>query len=171
MTKNVRLVDHQHNASCTLPNWQWHCDSKIIKRQQRPHLTYNAIHLTVPRIIHAIRFQSCGYSLRTPKESHALNGCWANGWQWHLAEAQAANDSVWYSSRSALRSQFAYPERNTRPGQLLSKWVAVTLIGSASSQWPVFDIARVRLCYGCWLRLSSVLCALGPVCVLSFSPY
>ena len=120
-TKNVRLVDNQHNASCTLPNWQWHCDCKIIKRQQRhcPHLTYNAIHLTVSRTIH--RFQSRGHSLPTPKELRALNDCWANGWRWHLAEAQAANDSVRYSSRSDLRSQFAYPERITRHERLLSE--------------------------------------------------
>ena len=103
-TKNVRLVDHQHNASCTLPNWQWHCDSKIIKRHQRhcPHLIYNAIRLTVSRIIQAIRFQSRSHSLRTLKELRALNGCLAKWWWWHLAEAQAANDSVRYSSRSAL---------------------------------------------------------------------
>ena len=141
----VRLVDHQHNASCTLPNWQWHCDCKIIKRQQRHCTSYNAIHLTVSRIIHAIRFQSrghslrtpkelralnrllsewvtvtlsgsassqwlfnivrvrlCGHSLRTPKELRVLDGCWANGWRWRLAEAQAANDSVRYSFRLAL---------------------------------------------------------------------
>ena len=35
---------------------------------------------------------------------------------------------------SVTRSQFAYPERITRPGRLLSEWVAVTLSGSASSQ-------------------------------------
>ena len=103
-TKNARLVDHQHNTSCTLPNWQWHCDNRIIKRQQRhcPNLTYNAIHLTVSRIIHAIRFQSCGHSLRTPKELRALNDCWGNGWRWHLEEALTANDSVRCSSRSAV---------------------------------------------------------------------
>ena len=49
-------------------------------------------------------------------------------------EAQAANDSVRYSSCSDLRSQFAYPERITRHERLLSEWVAVTLSGSASSQ-------------------------------------
>ncbi len=77
-------------------------DSKIIKRQQRhcPHLTYNAIHLTVSRIIH--RFQSRVHSLPTHKELRTLNDCWANGWRWHLLEAQAANDSVRSSSRSAL---------------------------------------------------------------------
>ena len=35
----------------------------------------------------------------------------------------------------------------------------------------VFDIVRVRLCHGFWLRLSSVFCALGAVCVWSFSSY
>ena len=84
---------------------------------------------------HANRFQSRGHSLPTPKELRALNDCWANGWRWHLAEAQAANDSVRYSSRSALRSQFAHPERITRPGRLLNEWVVVTLSGIASSQW------------------------------------
>ena len=34
----------------------------------------------------------------------------------------------------------------------------------------VFDIVPVRLCYDCWLRLLSVSCALGAVCMLSFSP-
>ncbi len=35
---------------------------------------------------------------------------------------------------SVTRSQFAYPERITRPERLLNKWVAVTLSGSESSQ-------------------------------------
>ena len=48
-------------------------DSKIIKRQQRHCTSYNAIHLTVSRIIHAVRFQSRTHSLRTPKELRALN--------------------------------------------------------------------------------------------------
>ena len=49
-----------------------------------------------------VRVRICGHSLCTPKELRAMNGCWTNGWRWHLAEAQAANDSVRYSSRSAL---------------------------------------------------------------------
>ena len=69
-----------------------------------------------------VRVRLCGHSLRTPKELRVLDGCWANGRPWHLTEAQAANDCVHYSSRSALRSQFAYPERITRPGRLLSEW-------------------------------------------------
>ena len=46
-------------------------------------------------------------------------------------------DSFQNNSRnqvSVTRSQFAYPERMTCPGRLLSEWVEVTLSGSASSQ-------------------------------------
>ena len=35
---------------------------------------------------------------------------------------------------SVKRSHFSHPERITRPERLLSEWVEVTLIGSASSQ-------------------------------------
>ena len=98
-------------------------DSKIIKCQQRHCTSYNAIHITVSRIIHAIRFQSCGRSLHTPKELRALNSCWANGWRWHLAEAQAANDSVGYSSRLGSAVTVCVPRKNSVP------WTAAERMG------------------------------------------
>ena len=49
-----------------------------------------------------VRVRICGHSLRTPKELRAMNGCSTNGWRRDLAEAPSANDSVRYSSRSAL---------------------------------------------------------------------
>ena len=126
-TKYVRLVDHQHNASCTLPKltvtlWQW--DNQMSTKALS---TFNI--------------------QRNPLDSIQNN----------------PRNQV-----SVTRSQFAYPERITHSERLLSEWVAVTL---SKQPMTVFDIVRFRLCYSCWLRLSSVFCALGAVCVSSFSPH